>query len=137
MGTSNANNRRQIPSKLGIFTDAQQSIAPLKPDMGRIYFYRTAVVGAAIQPDVMLNDVKVGKAVPQGVYYVDKAPGNYVVKTSTEVKRTASFTLAPAQERYIRFDVNMGFFVGHVCPILMEEQKAKKEMFKCKLINPI
>jgi hypothetical protein len=117
------------------YSDAKASISPVKSDMGRIYFYRTSAFGGAIQPDVNLNDQVVGKAVPEGIYYVDKAPGEYKVRTSTEVKRTLSFVLDPGQTKYVRFDVSMGFFMGHVSPVLVEEDKAKVEIEKCKLIK--
>jgi hypothetical protein len=83
-----------------------------------------------------LNDEKVGKAVPQGFLYLGKEPGGYKARTSTEVKRTLSFTLEPGQTRYIRLDVNLGLFVGHVSPVLVEEEKAKKELQKCKYTGP-
>jgi len=114
------------------FAEMQSSIPELKPNSGRIYIYRTAVIGAAIQPDVFLNDEKVGKAVPQGFFYLDKEPGEYKARTSTEVKRTVSFTLDPGQTRYIRLDVSIGIFVGHVSPVLVEEEMAKKDLLQCK-----
>ena len=114
------------------FAEMQSSLPELKPDSGRIYFYRTAVIGAAIQPNVFLNDEKVGKAVPQGFFYLDKEPGEYKARASTEVKRTVSFTLDPGQTRYIRLDVSIGLFVGHVSPVLVEEEKAKRDLLKCK-----
>lgn len=43
------------------FADMQSTMPELKPDLGRIYIYRTAVIGTAIQPDVYLNDEKAMK----------------------------------------------------------------------------
>ena len=114
------------------FADMRNSLTELRPGSGRIYIYRTAVMGAAIQPDVFLNDEKVGKAVPQGFFYLDREPGEYKARASTEVKRTLSFTLAPGQIRYIRLDISIGLFVGHVSPVLVEEEKAMKEIQQCK-----
>jgi len=118
------------------FADMQSTMPELKPDLGRIYIYRTAVIGAAIQPAVYLNDEKVGKAVPQGFFYLDKESGEYKVRASTEVKRTVSFTLDPGQTRYIRLDVSIGLLVGHVSPVLVEEEKAMKDLQKCKYTGP-
>jgi hypothetical protein len=75
------------------FTEVQPKMVAESPGMSRIFFYRTSVLGAALQPDVLLNDQKVGKAVAQGFFYVDRSPGNYIVVTSTEVERKLSFTL--------------------------------------------
>jgi hypothetical protein len=119
------------------FVDAKASIPELKPESGRFYFYRSgSMVGAAMQPDVYLNDKVIGKAVPGGFFFVDMTPGSYQIRTSTEVKRTLSITLDPGQTRYVRFDVSMGFVVGHVSPILIDTQIAEKEIIDCKLANP-
>ena len=110
----------------------QSSTPKLSPDSGRIFIYRISSLGAAIQPDVFLNDEKVGKAVPQGFFYLDKAPGEYKARASTEVKRSVSFMLDPNQTCYIRLNVSMGFFVGHISPVLVDEDEAKKDLLKCK-----
>lgn len=47
--------------------------------MGRIYVYRTAAFGAAVQPKVRLNEEVIGKAVPKGFFYVDRPIGEYTL----------------------------------------------------------
>jgi hypothetical protein len=116
------------------FTEFQSSIEPLTADVGRIYFYRTAVVGAAVQPDVVLNDEKVGKAVPQGFWYLDRPPGEYQVVTTTETKRTLSFTLEAGQTRYVKLDISMGVVLGQVHGVLVDKEKALEELKGCKYI---
>jgi Protein of unknown function (DUF2846) len=80
--------------------------------MGRIYFYRTALIGAAVQPDVKLNGEVVGKAVPNGFFYADRPAGNYQVATETEVERKLTFTLERGQVRYARLNISMGSSSG-------------------------
>jgi len=75
------------------FSEMTAAMSTAGPDMGRIYFYRTTVLGAAVQPGVRLNGEVVGKAVPNGFFYVDCPPGNYQVATETEVERMLTFTL--------------------------------------------
>jgi hypothetical protein len=113
---------------------ADTSIAPLAVGKGRIYFYRTTALGAAVQPDVKLNGEKIGDAVPKGFFWADLAPGSYQIQTSTEVKRHLSLTLEPDQTRYVRLNMAMGFFVGHVWPELVENAVGEKEIQKCKSI---
>ena len=113
------------------FNQVEASIPALAPNNGRIYFYRTAVVGAAVQPAVKLNGEVVGTAKPGGFFYVDRLPGDYKVETSTEVKRELSLTLDKGQSRYVRLDISMGFFVGHVYPILVEDAIGKSEIANC------
>ena len=102
---------------------------------GRVYIYRTSALGAAIQPAVELDGGVVGKAVPMGFFYVDCAAGNHRIATSTEVERELTFSLDEGQTRYVRLDVSMGFFVGHVYPNLVEQEKAISEIDSCHYVG--
>lgn len=117
------------------YSQVRSTLPPLPADNGRIYFYRTAVVGAAVQPAVKLNGEKVGIAKAKGFFFVDSPPGNFEVETSTEVKRLLSLTLEEGQTRYVRLNVSMGFFVGHVYPELVETQVGEKEIVKCSYMG--
>jgi hypothetical protein len=105
---------------------ATQSAVPA--GQGRVYFYRPSALGAAVQPDVFLNGQKVGTAKPHGVYFVDRAPGDCVVTSSTETEKKLTFTLEPGQTRYVRLNIQMGFFVGRIVPELVDRTEAEKEM---------
>ena len=118
------------------YAEAAADIPPLAADAGRIFVYRTAVLGAAVQPSVRLNDAVVGTAVPGGFFVVDRPAGDYRISTATEVTRTLSMTLAPGQVRYVRLNVGMGFFVGHVWPELVEDAQGAKEVATCRLVVP-
>jgi hypothetical protein len=113
------------------FSTMQIDMGSKNPEMGRIFFYRVTALGAALRPDVLLNKEKVGEAIAQGFFYVDREPGDYEVVTSTEVERRVSFVLEKGQTRYIRFNVSFGFFVGHVYGELVEESLAREELKDC------
>ncbi|MCX5884495.1 MAG: DUF2846 domain-containing protein [Proteobacteria bacterium] len=113
------------------FTTLQIDMVSKNPEMGKIFFYRTTTLGAALRPDVLLNNEKVGEAIARGFFYVDRAPGECEVVTSTEVTRKVSFVLEKGQTRYIRFNVSMGFFVGHVYGELVDESVALEELKGC------
>jgi hypothetical protein len=110
------------------FTEMSSETAAPPAGMGRIYFYRTTVFGAAVQPEVKLNGEVVGKAVPQGFFYADRPPGDYTVTTATEVEKKLTFTLDAGQVRYVRLAISLGVFVGHVYGELVDEPVAVKEM---------
>ena len=110
------------------YKEMSQGLTTPQPGTERIWFYRTSVMGAAVQPEVKLNGETVGKAVPEGFFYVDRAPGDYTVTTSTEIEKKLTFKLELGQPRYVRLDIGMGFFVGHVYAVLVDEEKAKKEL---------
>ena len=117
------------------FTELSSSISILPPDTGRIFIYRTSFLGGAVQPEVELNGEVIGKAVPAGFFYADRKPGNYEVLTSTEVDRRLSLTLDSGQVRYVRLDVSFGFFVGHIFPVLVEDEVGKKEIQECRYVE--
>ena len=94
----------------------------------RVYLYRTAILGAAVTPEIKVNGEVVGKAIARGFVYVDRPPGNYEIMTSTEVDRKLSLTLEKGQTRYVRLNISMGFFVGHVYPELVEPQIGREEI---------
>ena len=117
------------------FSEMGTSISSLPKDMGRIFIYRTTILGTAIQPEVKLNGKPVGKAVPKGFFYIDAPPGSYTIETSTEVKRKLSFILEPGQIRYVRLNVSLGFLVGHVYPQLIPNETGEKEIQSCRFIG--
>jgi hypothetical protein len=117
------------------YTELQPKLAPLAVGQGRIFIYRNAVFGMAVQPSVKLNDVVVGSAVPHGFMYVDRPAGDYIISTATEVTRTLSLTLAPGQVRYVRLAIGIGFFVGHVYPELVDNTEGADDIADCHLIG--
>ena len=109
-------------------SEVASSIPALKADAGRVYFYRTALMGAAVRPEVRLNGTVVGTAVPGGFFFVDQPPGAYEVSTSTEVEKKLTFTLAAGDTRYVRLNMAFGLLVGRVVPELTPAAEATKEI---------
>lgn len=112
------------------YKDVAADISDLEPGNGRIYFYRTAIVGAAIQPSIRVNDEVVGKAKPKGFFYIDRPAGSYIIATSTEAKRSLSLLLKEGKEMYVRLDVKMGLLAGHVKPVLVEPAEGFSDIQK-------
>ncbi|WP_342767011.1 DUF2846 domain-containing protein [Trinickia dinghuensis] len=111
------------------YRDVAKSIPTLDANLGRLYFLRSAsLLGAAIQPEIRLNDQVVGRSTPGGFFYVDEPPGTYTVITATEVERKITFDLAAGQTRYVRTKVGLGVLVGHVSPSLDWPETAEAEI---------
>ena len=117
------------------FEEYASSIPAIPDNAGRIYIYRTATFGAAIQPGIKVNGEVVGKAVPQGFFFVDRPAGSYEVSASTEAKRSLSLNLDAGQERYVRLEVKMGLFAGHIKPVLVDNAEGKDEIKKTKYVG--
>lgn len=119
------------------YLEMAPSIGDIPQDTGRVYFYRISTLGAAVQPEVKINNEVIGKATAQGFFYADKEPGKYEIMTSTEVKRKLSFILEAGQTKYVRFGVSIGFFVGHVYPELVSEEIGNEEIKLCKFTGNV
>lgn len=116
--------------------EVRSSMPQLKPDQGRIYFYRSSsLLGAAMQPSIMLNGRTVGESKPGGFFFVDDAAGSKEVSTSTEVERKLTFTLERGQTRYVRTAVGMGIAVGRVYPELVDNATGEKELQETSYIG--
>ena len=118
------------------YTEMAATLQPPADNMGRIYFYRTNPLGAAVQPEVKLNGETVGKAVPSGFFYADRPAGSYEVTTATEVERKLTLTLEPGQVRYVRLSITVGFFVGHIYGELVDNDVGQKEIASTRYIGP-
>ncbi|PLP97244.1 DUF2846 domain-containing protein [Cupriavidus pauculus] len=109
--------------------DMASSLPTLKANEGRIYFMRSAsIFGAAIQPDIRLNNDVVGESKPGGFFFVDRAAGKYVASAATETEKTLSFVLDAGETKYVRSSPSMGLMVGRVVLELETPEKAKEEL---------
>ncbi len=110
------------------YSSIKPSIPVIEYEKGRIFFYRPSSLGAAIIPNVLLNNEKVGEAKSWGFFYVDRSPGNFEVLLSTEVDKRLTFTLEQGQTRYVRMAVVLGVLVWRVYPELVDKDVAESEM---------
>ena len=118
------------------FASYSAIIQPPAKGQGRIWFYRPSkIMGSAVQPHVFLNGEKVGKAQPGCYFYVDRSPGTYEIKCTTEWSDKAVIALASGDEKYIRMTLGIGLFVGHVIPKEKDRAIGQKEISSCKLIT--
>ena len=108
---------------------------PVSAGNGRIYLYRKTAFGAAVQPAVRINGEEVGKAKPKGFFYVDLPPGAYDISASTEAERNLNLTLDAGEEKYVRLEIKMGAFVGHVKPVMVDKEIGIEELKKMKYIG--
>jgi len=129
--------------------DYRATLEPVPAGQGRVWFYRPSkMMGAAVQPKVYLTTMPTGgkKADDQewevvgkaqaGCYFVlDRPPGIYGVKCTTEWKDERKVEFVEGEERYIRMTIAPGLFVGHVLLGETDAEKGMKEIQKCKLID--
>lgn len=104
------------------------AVRQLPTENGRIYFYRTMLLGAAIQPVVTVNGEIVGRATPNGFFYVDRKPGSYDITVTTEAESKLTVNVEKGRSQYVKLNLSMGFIVGRITPELMDPAVATKEM---------
>lgn len=109
--------------------DMASSIPSLKAGQGRVYFLRSSsMFGAAVQPDIRLNNEVVGASKPGGFFFVDRPAGNYMASATTETEKAASFVLQPGETKYLRTSPAMGLLVGRIVISIEEAAKAQAEL---------
>jgi len=106
------------------YTDVNVAAPKLAADRGRIYFYRTSILGLAIQ----LNGESVGSAQPGGFFFVDRPRGNYTASAATEVESKLAFPLAAGETKYVRTSITPGIVVGHMNFELVSKSDAEGEL---------
>jgi hypothetical protein len=118
------------------FSDYRPTVSPPAAGNGRIWFYRPSALGAAVQPSVKLDNQAVGTAAPHGFFFTDTQPGIHEVSCTTEWTDKTSLTVTTNIDSYVRLNMAMGFFVGHVIPKEVPEAKATNEMKNLHLATP-
>ncbi|MDJ0793632.1 MAG: DUF2846 domain-containing protein [Woeseiaceae bacterium] len=114
------------------FEEYESQMQAVGDGKGRIYMYRPSSLGAAVKPAIRVNGDAVGTSSAKGFFYVDLPPGDYTIAASTEAKRSLDVTLDAGEEMYVRLEMKMGAFVGHVKPVLVEASVGKEEIKKTK-----
>lgn len=111
------------------YSEVAARMPAMKAGEGRIYFYReSSMMGAAVQPDIRLNNEVVGTSKPGGYFYLDRPAGKYVAAASTETEKTASFTLDAGETKYLKSSPSFGLVVGRIVITLESPEKARAEL---------
>ena len=118
------------------FSVYRPTVTPPANGDGRIWFYRPSALGAAVQPSVNLDGNSVGNAVPHGFFFTDTSPGPHVVSCTTEWTHKTTVDVKAHQESYVRLDMMLGLFIGHVIPREVPEAKALQDMQNLHLASP-
>lgn len=97
------------------YQSVSQGLPTLKASDARIYFYRSAsMVGAAIQPEILLDNQVVGRSQPGGFFYVDTRPGRHWVAAQTEDEGKLELDVQPGETVYVASSISFGVLVGRV-----------------------
>jgi hypothetical protein len=111
------------------FADYEKRVPPPRTGYGRIWFYRESRFYASLrQPEILLNEEKIGNAKPGSFFYVDRPAGNYVVTCESGGINECRLVLAPESTRYVRFSIVMGVWLAQIVPQEVSRTTALKEL---------
>ncbi len=111
------------------YGEMSSAIPPVEGNACRVFFYRSAsMVGAAIQPEIRLDSLVVGRSQPGGFFYVDTVPGRHLVTSQTEAEARLEFDVEAGQTVYVSSGIGFGLLVGRVQLNLQPEPTALAEL---------
>ena len=107
----------------------------VKPSMARLVVYRTNAMGFAVQPDINVDNKKVGQATPNGFLVCDLPPGKHNVAVGNFALNVNfgggtdkwDLDLAPGSSTYIQADIKPGLTVGVVTLNQVTENQGRNE----------
>lgn len=100
--------------------------------MARIYVLRPATVGSAIPFDIYANDTQIGVLGPDSFLCWESAPGTIELLAKSENSNKLSLTTEASNVYYVHAHVRMGVVMARVKLELLDEDKGKEILAKCK-----
>ena len=102
-------------------------------DEGRVFVYRTAIMGTGIRPDISVDGKIIGQAVAGGYFFADLPAGKHTLQAEQTVfTPKVAFDLKAGEEIYIKLRMIPGVFKGHIKPALVDNATGQSEIRKMK-----
>ncbi len=109
----------------------------LNPDQGRIYFYRPrGSLFPAVEPDIIVNDRKVGVSVQGEAFYRDAYPGDYEIFLTSDRERFLILSIEPGKTKFVRTSVAFSLLGSRLTPKLVQEMRGRHEVRDLTLVEP-
>jgi hypothetical protein len=117
-------------------TSAAVAAAPPAGE-ARLFFYREkfALLGA-IEPDVVVNDKRVGTSRAGEAFYRDALPGRYQIYTSHNPDHVVEVRVEAGEEAFIKVEARLQSLNSKLTAVLMDPQLGAQEMEELILIEP-
>jgi hypothetical protein len=115
------------------YSSAKDTLPAPNPDSGRIFIYRTDVIGSLVQPPVRINGDEAGTARCRGFFYVDLPAGTYRIDTGSKDEEGIHVSLAKGQVLYVRLKFSADPFGIYLDPEVVGAERAQDEMANCRL----
>lgn len=118
--------------------EADQSAKQFNVDSNKanIYLYRNESMGGAIAMPVALDGRIAGKTASKTYFYWSVEPGEHEITSLTENTARIKVNAKAGQNHYIWQEVKMGMWNARSELHEVSEEKGKKAVNDCKLIEP-
>jgi len=111
---------------------AARNLAPIE-NKAIVYILRPTSFGSAIRMNVHCDSTLIGTTNANSYLYLIVDPGNYLIRSKAENKSELPVTVEAGKIYYIEQSVKMGIVYARANLLLVDEEKGKKFMKKCKL----
>lgn len=123
-----------VPMASATADSAAKSFAT-DPAKANVYIYRHENFGAAIKMPVLIDNVAVGDTAANTYIFKQVEPGKHVITSKTENDATLTVDAKAGSNHFVWQEVKMGMFAARSELHLVEEDKARKDMAECKLVQ--
>lgn len=118
------------------YSEVKSTLPPIAKGHGRVFVYRPSTFGAAIKPDVKIDDKVIGTSEGRGFLYSDQTAGTHQISIGTEWTHRNSVTVKPGQPSFVRCKVTPGVIAAHVIPDQVDQATGESDIQSCKLSQP-
>ena len=115
------------------YAEIQSTLPSIPKGKGRVFVYRPTAFGAAIKPNVMIDQNVVGKSVGRGFFYTDQPTGSHVISVKTEMTHKNTVTVQSGKPSFVKCSITPGLLVAHVLPNQVDQATGNSEIQNCKL----
>lgn len=105
------------------------------PGMTRVYIYRKSLKGVLVQPTVEVNGKAIGKALPDGFFFVEGTAGDYKISVDGDMDHAVTVSAPAGQVRYVRLDVSMRLLNGGSALVPVSADEGSKDIQGCRLLS--
>lgn len=121
------------PASGPTYSESKSTLPAPNPGSGRIFIYRTDILGSISEPPVRINGDEAGTARVRGFFYVDLAPGRYRLDTGSKDENVVRVALAAGQVVYVRLEFSADPFGINLDPALVDADTAQRQIADCRL----
>ena len=115
------------------YAELKPKLPPIAKGQGRVFVYRGSGFGAAVQPEVRIDNRPIGISKGMGFIYSDQPAGSHEVSIMTEWKHKNSVSVISGQPSFVECMILPGFFVGQIVPNQVDAARgeAKIQNLRC------